>query len=462
MDRLHIKFLHTLLLLPLLLCQGCSTTSRSLAYDNTVQVAKRPVSGTAEFGWRIKTFWHEEVVAYWRRYVSFPALSMKDVPDVGAGHGFMDRDVMAEWLEKKTGAPTKGRVELLLNGDRFFPHFTAAINNATNHIDLKTYVFDNDDVAQEYADLLKARSADIPVRIMYDLIGTTMAWNAHADSLPTGFAYEVDNMMAYLAKDSDIQLRRASHTLLTSEHSKYMIVDDTAAYFGGMNIGREYRYDWRDAMFALHGPIIDALNIHFDISWELACGGDLARMMLPTIGIKPMDEDYDIYLAETTPFKKHIYRGQLRAIRNAKHHIYIENPYLWNQSIIYQLCAARKRGVDVRVTIPRDVNNYVGMGANRYTVKRLLDHGVRVFIYPGMTHVKAAIYDQWACVGSANFDDLSLHKNYELNLFTDNPEIVRQIEHDLLKNGQQISEEVLEADQGKFTDRFSARVSQYL
>lgn len=446
----------------LLLITGCSTTSRQVTYDNTVQVVKRPVSGTAEFGWRVKTFWQEEVVSFWRRHVSFRTLKMQEVPVVGRDRGYMDRDIMAKWLEKKTGAPTKGRLELLLNGDRFFPHFTDAINSAESHIDLKTYIFDNDDVAKEYADLLKQRSSEVRIRILYDLLGTTMAWGAHADSLPEGYEYEVDNMIEYLAEDSSIELRRARHTLLTSEHSKYIIINNTVAYFGGMNIGREYRYDWRDAMFALYGPIIDELNIRFDIAWALSRGDDISRLKLPKIEIAETGADRDIYLAATTPFKHHIYKGQLRAIKNAKHHIYIENPYLWNQSIIYQLCAARKRGVDVRVTIPRDVNHSIGMGANKYTVKRLLDHGVRVFIYPGMTHVKAAVYDQWACVGSANFDDLSLHKNYELNLFTDNPDAVRQVEHDLLLAGQQASEEVFDAEKVTFTDRFSARVSQYL
>jgi cardiolipin synthase len=33
-----------------------------------------------------------------------------------------------------------------------------------------------------------------------------------------------------------------------------------------------------------------------------------------------------------------------------------------------------------------------------------------------MSHVKAAIYDGWACLGSANFDKLSFRVNKELNL----------------------------------------------
>ena len=39
----------------------------------------------------------------------------------------------------------------------------------------------------------------------------------------------------------------------------------------------------------------------------------------------------------------------------------------------------------------------------------LVRNGIRVYAYPGMTHVKAALYDGWACVGSANFDKMSLH-----------------------------------------------------
>jgi len=142
--------------------------------------------------------------------------------------------------------------------------------------------------------------------------------------------------------------------------------------------------------------------------------------------------------------------------------IYIENPYLWNQAILYQLCAARKRGVDVRVTIPNNVNHSIGSSANKKTINRLLKHGVRVYLYPGMTHVKAAVYDDWACFGSANFDDLSLHKNYELNLFTDNSDVVRQVQEDLLENGQALSKEIFDAEDLSLSDHVNARIAQYL
>ena len=45
----------------------------------------------------------------------------------------------------------------------------------------------------------------------------------------------------------------------------------------------------------------------------------------------------------------------------------------------------------------------------------MIKNGIRVYHYPRISHIKAAIYDGWACLGSANFDALSLRiKKYRL------------------------------------------------
>ena len=53
----------------------------------------------------------------------------------------------------------------------------------------------------------------------------------------------------------------------------------------------------------------------------------------------------------------------------------------------------------------------------------LLSQGVRVYFYPGMSHVKAVLVDGWAMWGSANFSGLSLENNLEVNLGTSDPGI---------------------------------------
>ena len=101
---------------------------------------------------------------------------------------------------------------------------------------------------------------------------------------------------------------------------------------------------------------------------------------------------------------------------------YEPNPELQASEI---LSPQQLRGEDhaVREIVLNDgfLNQYV-VAANT-----LLQYGVRVFAYPGMSHIKAAIYDGWACVGSANFDKLSFQVNKETNLGSSDPAFVRDL-----------------------------------
>ena len=44
-----------------------------------------------------------------------------------------------------------------------------------------------------------------------------------------------------------------------------------------------------------------------------------------------------------------------------------------------------------------------------------------------MSHIKAAVFDGWACVGSANFDKLSFQVNREVNLATSHEPVVNEL-----------------------------------
>ena len=57
-----------------------------------------------------------------------------------------------------------------------------------------------------------------------------------------------------------------------------------------------------------------------------------------------------------------------------------------------------------------------------------------------MSHVKAALYDGWAIVGSANFDKMSLFINNEMSLGIDDPTFVKQLETRLFEKDFQDSE----------------------
>ncbi len=61
-----------------------------------------------------------------------------------------------------------------------------------------------------------------------------------------------------------------------------------------------------------------------------------------------------------------------------------------------------------------------------------------------MSHVKAAIFDGWACVGSANYDKLSLEVNKELNLATSDADTVNSLLEEVFLPDIAASEEITE------------------
>jgi PLD-like domain len=81
----------------------------------------------------------------------------------------------------------------------------------------------------------------------------------------------------------------------------------------------------------------------------------------------------------------------------------------------------------VRVIIPSSGNQNSLNAGNKVTINALPEHGIRVYEYPGMSHFKAAIFDTWASIGSANFEKLSLQVNQELNLATSGPDTVQAL-----------------------------------
>ncbi|HEX4589495.1 MAG TPA: phospholipase D-like domain-containing protein, partial [Gemmataceae bacterium] len=102
------------------------------------------------------------------------------------------------------------------------------------------------------------------------------------------------------------------------------------------------------------------------------------------------------------------------AVDKARHHVYVENPYFGDNHLLYLLAQARHRGADVRVVLTLDSGSPIYDRSNKVTANRLLAAGCRVYLYPGVTHVKALAVDGvWAYTGSGNFDNLSLRHNRE-------------------------------------------------
>ncbi|MDX2453929.1 phosphatidylserine/phosphatidylglycerophosphate/cardiolipin synthase family protein [Desulfosarcina sp.] len=394
------------------------------------ELFNRPVSSLSRLGlFLYDTAW-DATRGIWISTFRFPDAENVNIPPLYRG-GSMDRKGWEDHLDRVvgTGTRTSGRIELLVGGDQFFPRLVDAVIGAERSVKLRTYIFDRDDYAVRLADLLKKRSKDVNVQVMLDGLGTLMAQNKAAGSMPPDHEAPL-GITLYLTDQSKVRLVSLTNPWFTGDHTKTTIIDSRKAFIGGMNIGREYRWEWHDLMMVVDGPLVSVIEREFDKTW--AHGQILGDVVFSgyVLANPPTPESprgYPIRVLRTLPYDSQVYRSQLHAIRQAKGYIFIQNAYFSDTTIIHELVKARLRGVDVRVIIPMEGNHGIMNASNVTAANTLLKYGVRVFTYPGMSHVKAAVYDGWACLGSANFDKLSFRVNKEMNLGSSDPDFVQNL-----------------------------------
>ncbi len=396
--------------------------------------------------------------------VQFPALERQPVPEL-AYAAPMDLYRWEKDLDRISGRKQmKGTIKFLIDGEEYFERMLQAVAQAEESIDIRTYIFDNDDYAVEVADILKEKANEVEVRVLVDAFGNMLAAQADPESLPEDFQGPL-HIGQYLEQDSKVKFRSRSMPWTTSDHTKTTIIDKKLAFIGGMNIGREYRYDWHDLMMEVSGPVVDHLQYDMDKAWARASVfGDFANLLQVLDGADRHADDhgYPLRVLYTAKHDSQIYRAQLEAIRRSQRYILIENSYFSDDLVLFELARARRRGVDVRVILPSEGNHGSHNESNRVAINKMLKNGIRVYQYPGMSHVKAAVFDGWACVGSANFDKLSFQVNREVNLATSHAPVVNELIERLFIPDLARSTEITEMQELTMQARFFELVADEL
>ena len=327
-------------------------------------------------------------------------------------------------------APIPGEVDFLIDGKMFFDDLHHTVQGATESIDTRMFSFDNDDVAADYANLLKMKSKNVSCRVLIDEFGSISSWWIEPQTEIHQKHYPPISMVNHIKSGGQVKVRISLNPGMVTDHTKLIIIDHKTAYLGGMNIGREYRYEWHDMMVKINGPLVTALQNEFDRAWRLQGGwGDWGLPFYKKLPYRtvPARGEISMRILKTCPGNKTIQQAMLTAIRMSKKRIYLHVSYITSDPLMRALLAARARGVDVRMIFPVKSDNELLNQNNRSAAKQLLDAGARVYLYPGPSHTKAVVVDDWACIGSANLDALSLHINEELNISFSDPSAVGKL-----------------------------------
>ena len=388
-----------------------------------VSAVKQPVT-TVRQG--LAVVWHRPSVVVTGNIPAdlLAAAELRETPGTPAFEKMLD--------DENFPAAYEGNLKWLIDGD-FFTELDKQIAGAKKSIRLQFYIFDNDDIAVRYADKLKARSREIDVDVLYDDMGSLTAWFSAPKATPEKGFEAPGDMKQYIEEGSKVEVRRSLNPWAVADHTKLIIVDDRSAILGGMNMGREYYSEWHDLMVRVEGPVVGALADISKRKWRLAGPfGDFGLFTKIRKSKRPAEGSNSIPIrvlrTESGDGVHEILDATLLALRGAKRRVYIQNPYFASDEIVAEVRAAALRGVDVRVVMPAEGDSRIMDAGNLATARVLIEAGAKVYRFPVMTHMKVMVCDDWATVGSANLDTLSMLINTELNIaFSDKGEVEKLV-----------------------------------
>ena len=319
------------------------------------------------------------------------------------------------------------KVTLLQDGPATYRAMFAAIRKAQSHINLETYIIEDDETGRQFADLLLEKQAQgIQVNLIYDSVGSIRTPRPFFERLrQAGIEVLEFNPINPLTAKKGWQINNR-------DHRKLLVIDGLVAFVGGINISGVYSsgsvvakgnkttrqpIDWRDTQVQIEGPVVAEFQKRFVETWTNQKGKPLAaKDYFPPLKAAGKDLVRAVGSAKNTPYV--IYLTLISAITNAEKQVHLVNAYFApDPQLLRALSDAAKRGVDVKLILPGHTDSALVFHAGRSHYSDLLRAGVKIYERrDALLHSKTALIDGvWSCVGSTNLDWRSFLHNDELD-----------------------------------------------
>lgn len=313
----------------------------------------------------------------------------------------------------------RNKTTIIKNGENKLKHLKKDIAAAKNHIHFEYYILKDDSIGAEILNMLAEKAAQgVEVRIAYDDVGSS-----------------ISRAMKLRLKASGVQMFPFMPVLFSSfagkmnyrNHRKIVVIDGCVGYVGGINLSDEYcnvehcKIYWRDTHLRIEGEAVKSLQTHFLTTWDFVSNREL-KITKDYFPEYTTEKGVPIQIAASGPDTDwaNIMEVMFTAMVCAEDYIYITTPYFVpNDQIIASMQVAARSGVDVRLIIPYESDSWVVKHATNSYLERILEAGVRVFLYKkGFIHAKTiAIDDVFSTIGTSNMDYRSFNINFEINAF---------------------------------------------
>jgi cardiolipin synthase len=346
---------------------------------------------------------------------------MEFPPQFGFDHGLkMGSEEFLDTMVGAAGVPfAKGNaLELLNNGDRFYPSMLTAVQEAEHSITIEAYIYWAGEIGLTFARALAERAArGVKVKILLDAVGSSSVGNEILEILRKGGCH-----VAWYNPIRWNKLRRLNNRT----HRKSLIIDGRIGFTGGAGIADHWTGNaqdnkhWRDLQIRMEGPAVQPLQTGFAQNWleatgELVTGPDFYPALKPVGKVA-----LQTVMSSPETGASSVRVMYCLAISAACESIEIANPYFVPDHLAIDLFRdAVKRGVRVRIMVAGVPNDNLVARLNSVRLYgALLETGVELLEYNRtMLHHKTMVVDGvWATVGTTNFDSRSFAHNEENNV----------------------------------------------
>ena len=324
------------------------------------------------------------------------------------------------------------KVKLLKSGQEKFDDMFQAIREAHSSVYLEYFNFRNDSIAMLLFDLLAEKVAEgVKVRALFDAFGNA----SNNQPLKKHHLKALRERGIQIYKFDPLDFPWINH-VFSRDHRKIVVIDDSIAYIGGMNVadyyinGTEQVGSWRDMHCRIEGSEVRTLQEIFARIWKKTTGEDI---IIPPSGGNEGGSYSTVGIINREPrtSNKIIRKFYYHAIDDAQDSIKLINPYLTiNRKFKRKIRKAVKRGVKVEIMVSTKSDIPLTPDCVFYNVHKLMKRGVEVWMYePGFHHTKIITVDGRFCtVGSANLNARSLRWDYEANAVIIDKAITRQLD----------------------------------
>jgi cardiolipin synthase A/B len=350
-------------------------------------------------------------------------------------------------IESVSGSPlTNGnKVTLLIDGPSTYAAMFKAMENARDHINLETFIIENDETGRRFSDLLLKKQAEgVQVNLIYDSKGSFYT--------PASFFQRLRDAGVQVVAFNPVNPLKAhkSWSMAHPDHRKILIIDGKTAFTGGINIsavyasppsgpsglsgmkpGKKSPISWRDTDVQIEGPAVAEFQKLFLETWQQQKGPKLSgRNYFPD---QKAEGKALVRAVGSSPGKSNrlTFILYVSAITFSERSLHLTNAYFVpDDETVKALCDAARRGVDVKLLLPGTTDSTLTLDAGRYYYSELLKSGVKIYERRNvLLHAKTAVIDNvWSTVGSTNMDFWSFSSNDEVNAVILNKEFAAEME----------------------------------